>query len=127
MRTQLPSFAYIATPYSKFDGGIERAWTEACKVTAQFVRRGISVYSTIAHSHPVATIGGIDPLDHELWISMDKAMMEAASELYVIHMPGWKESKGITIEIAEFKRAQKPVTHFSWPMLSELADSEVRG
>lgn len=127
-RAPIPSFAYIATPYSKFDSGIERAWIEACKVTAEFVRRGISVYSPIAHTHPVAIHGGIDPLDHELWMAMDKAMMEAASELYVIHMVGWKESKGITMEIAEFKRTQKPVTHFSWPALRalELAD-EVRG
>lgn len=127
MRSRVPSFAYIATPYTRYCKGLEEAWKAACCVTAEFIRRGVPVYSPIAHTHPVAIYGGIDPVDHALWMKADQAVMEAASDLYVIQMPGWNESKGVEMEIAEFKRTQKPITYFSWPMLRSLSGSEVRG
>lgn len=125
MRSRVPSFAYIATPFTLFHGGLDEAWKEACRVTAEFIRRGVPVYSPIAHTHPVAIHGGIDPVDHALWMKADQAMMESASDLYVIQMPGWNESKGIEMEIEAFRKASKPITYFTWPMLRELAD-EVR-
>ena len=111
----MTGFVYIATPYTKYPDGITQAFVDACKVTAQFVRRGISAYSPIAHCHPVATHGGINPLDCALWLKFDQAIMDAASELYVIQMPGWDDSAGITHEIDHFRKAGKPVSFFSWP------------
>jgi hypothetical protein len=117
----MTSFVYVATPYSKYDGGIEAAWLEACKVTADLLRRGICAYSPIAHTHPIAIYGRIDPLDHDIWLPFDAAMMDAATECYVIEMPGWHQSKGVLHEIERFKSQGKPVRHFQWPSLREVA------
>lgn len=111
------SLVYVATPYSKYPKGIEAAFRDACKVTAALIEDGINAYSPIAHTHPVAIYGKIDPLDHGIWMKFDAAMMEAATELLVIEMPGWKESKGIAIEVETFRKAGKPITYLTWPAL----------
>lgn len=45
---------YLATPYSKYPRGIEAAFVDASRLAACLVRLGISVYSPIAHTHPIA-------------------------------------------------------------------------
>jgi len=35
-------------------------------------------------------------------------------------MPGWEESKGVKLEIAEFEDAGKPIRYFTWPGLREV-------
>lgn len=100
---------YLATPYSKFERGIEAAFEEAARITAALIRSGVKVYSPIVHCHPPSVIGGIDPLDHTIWIPFDEAMMDAAPVLIVAHMPGWAESFGVAHEIAFFEKRGKPI------------------
>lgn len=107
------TFNYLATPYSKYEHGLEAAFILAAANTALLVKAGIPVYSPIAHTHPVAIHGGIDPYDHSIWIPADKPMMDAASALIVLTAQGWSESKGIAIEIDEFARAGKPVIYMT--------------
>jgi len=111
------SLVYVATPYSQYPKGIEAAFVDACKVTAALIEEGINAYSPIAHTHPIALYGSMDPLDHNRWLKFDAAMMEAATELLVIEMPSWKDSKGIAIEIETFLKAGKPITYLTWPGL----------
>lgn len=101
--------AYLATPYSKYPHGIERAFADAAALAARLMLAGVKVYSPIAHTHPLAVHGGLDPLDHAIWLSFDEAMMAAAGVLIVAHLDGWAESMGIAHEIAFFERAGKPV------------------
>ena len=103
------SIAYLATPYSKFPGGIKRAFVEASKLAARLMLAGVKVYSPIAHTHPLAVYGDIDPLDHYIWLPFDETMMTLASNLIVAHMHGWQESKGIKHEIEFFEKASKPI------------------
>jgi nucleoside 2-deoxyribosyltransferase len=101
--------AYLATPYSKFPDGIEAAFIAASKLTAQLLRAGIKVYSPIAHTHPVAIHGDIDPHDHAIWMPFDQAMMDVCDSLIVAHLPSWETSKGVAIEIEVFEKAGKPI------------------
>lgn len=100
---------YLGTPYSKYPGGIEVAFVDACKLTARLIERGLRLYSPIAHSHPIAIHGGIDPLDHKIWLPFDAAMMAKADAMIVAMMTGWEESHGITVEIVNFAHAGKPI------------------
>lgn len=102
---------YLATPYSKYPGGIEKAFQDASALAAKLLRLGVSVYSPIAHTHPIAVYGNIDPHDHDIWLPFDEAMMRACEYLLVAEMPGWQESKGIAYEIAFFERSGKAVYH----------------
>jgi len=106
---------YVATPYSKYPEGIEAAFVEASKAAAKLMKDGArAVFSPIAHSHPIAKHGGIDPLDHSIWMPLDHAMMKAADALAIVRLPTWQESKGIREEIETFVAAGKPIFHVNW-------------
>jgi hypothetical protein len=100
---------YLATPYSKWPAGLEDAFKEAAKLAARLLEKGASVYSPIAHTHPLAIHGGLDPLDHKLWLDFDEAMMERSDALFVATMYGWTESKGVAHEINRFAEMGKPI------------------
>jgi Domain of unknown function (DUF1937) len=104
---------YLATPYTKYEGGITLAYIGACKLAARLLRAGLRVYSPIAHTHPIAVHGGIDPYDLSIWLPFDGAMMDKADALLVGMMAGWDLSVGIKHEIGAFGEARKPVYFMS--------------
>jgi hypothetical protein len=101
--------AYLATPYSKFPHGIVVAWQAACRLAGRLIKAGTNCYSPIAHAHCVACYGGLDPLDHDLWMSLDQTMMDRCDVLLVAHLESWEVSRGIAIEVAAFEAAGKPI------------------
>lgn len=113
----MKTFAYLATVYSKWPDGIEDAFKTAARCAARLLERGHAVYSPIAHTHPLAIYGAIDPMRHDIWLPADEPFMEAARECWVVLMPGWRESKGITHEIEWFLAHNKPVKYLSYPDL----------
>jgi hypothetical protein len=100
---------YMATPYSKYIAGMERAFEHAAATAARFIAEGVSVFSPIAHSHHIAEFEGLDPLDHGTWMRIDKPLMEGAIGLLVVTMDGWEGSKGVGDEIEYFTCADKPI------------------
>jgi hypothetical protein len=100
---------YLATPYSKYPLGVEQAFINAAKLAAQLLLTGLKVYSPICHCHSLATYGGINALDHSIWLPFDEAMMARCDVLIVAQMEGWQESVGIKHEIVFFEAAQKPI------------------
>lgn len=105
---ELP-LVYMATPYTKYKDGIECAFKDASALAARLLVRGVKVYSPIAHTHPLAVYGGLDPLDHKIWLPFDEAMMRACAALVVAQMDGWRESYGVLHEIKFFAEQRKPV------------------
>ncbi len=104
---------YVGTPYSKYPGGIEEAFKDACKLTARLMGEGLKVYSPIAHTHPLAIYGELDPLDHAIWLPFDAAMMHKSDAMIVAMMSGWESSFGIRHEIQTFVEAYKPIIFLS--------------
>lgn len=106
----IPSgLVYLATPYSKYPAGPVVAFERAAALAARCLTAGIKVYSPITHTHPIAIHGGLDPLDHKIWLAFDEAMMDAAETLLVAKMAGWQESSGIVHEIEFFRSCGKPI------------------
>jgi len=108
----IDGFWYVGTPYSRFPDGIERAFRAACISVAELIRAGVSVFSPIAHSHPVAFYGKIDPRDHDIWLPADAPLMKAAGGLIVVTLPTWRDSVGLMHEIKVFEAAEKPVVYW---------------
>lgn len=111
--------SYVATPYSKYPDGLHRAFIDASIIIAKLIDKGIYAYSPICHTHPVAIYGGLDPLDHNLWLEFDQAMMKVSSSLIVAHLEGWNRSFGIAHEIEFFSAAGKPIYDLD-PMTMEM-------
>lgn len=100
---------YLASPYSKYPHGIEAAFRDVCAIAAEMMRDGVRVYSPIAHTHPIAIYGNIDPCNHDIWLPFDHAMMDAAAACVVANMVGWQESYGVRYEVNRFIGQHKPV------------------
>lgn len=100
---------YMASPYSGFHLGIEAAFICACEVAADLLLRGVTVYSPIAHTHPIAIHGAIDPLSHEIWMPFDEVMMRVCDGLIIVCLKGWEQSKGVEMELQSFMQMGKPI------------------
>lgn len=111
------TFAYLATPYTYYKGGLEKAYHDARMIVAGFAREGHTVFSPIVYWHPVSRVSGLDPTtDQDFWLTLDKPFMEAASELIVVKLPGWEMSKGVCFEIEYFEEAGKPIHYYEKPV-----------
>jgi hypothetical protein len=119
---------YLATPYSKYPGGLDAAFRHASNLAARLVASGAAVYSPIAHCHPLALYGGLDPLDYKIWLPYQEVMMAASNGLLIAKMTGWGDSLGIHHEIDRFVTAGKRM-HFVDPVtlnLEPIAKMEAR-
>jgi Domain of unknown function (DUF1937) len=103
---------YLASPYSNFKdrvGGLDLAFELACEATGFLMKKGLQVYSPIAHSHSIAQFANIDPVDHEFWVRADTPFVNACDGLIVLTIEGWRTSKGVYHERTQFFLANKPI------------------
>ena len=105
----MTGFWYLGSPYSKYPGGRAMAHMEVCRNVALLIKAGVHVYSPIAHTHPVAEFGNINPFDHDIWLPADQPLMDAAKGLIVLQLDGWDNSFGLQCELDEF--TQRPVVY----------------
>lgn len=110
---------YLGTPYTKYECGIDSAFIDACKLSGKLLQLGVHIYSPIAFCHPVAIHTGIDPLDHELWLSVDHAIMGKSDAMVIGMLPGWDKSFGVEYERRFFHAANKPIFKLD-PITMEL-------
>lgn len=99
---------YLSSPYTHPDPRV-REWRfrEACRAAAALLRAGITVFSPIAHSHPIACFGM--PTSWEFWSQVDREYLSRCDVLAVLTLPGWRESVGVQAEIAFARELRLPV------------------
>ncbi|WP_293857168.1 DUF1937 family protein [uncultured Alsobacter sp.] len=102
-------FVYLATPYTKYPSGHVAAYLAASRVAGELVNQNIRVFCPVAHSHPVAVHGGVDPAAYDIWTYQNAAFLDLAHTLVVAKLPSWKLSRGVDEEIEAFIQAGKPV------------------
>lgn len=104
---------YLASPYSHhLPNVVDEHFNLVCIACAKLMKMGAFVYSPIAHTHPVAMVGEL-PTDWTFWEAYDTLMLEACGELWVLTLPGWTESKGVTAEIEIMSVLGKPIYYVS--------------
>jgi len=106
--------AFLASPYSHPDPAVrERRYQQAAKATAYLIcHRGMTVFSPIVHSHPLALIGGLDACDLAFWQRQNKPFMDACyGGLIVLKLDGWKESVGVQAEIAFMRGKRRQIEY----------------
>jgi hypothetical protein len=109
MRFPRGTLVYLATPYTAYVQGHLTAYVRAAKLAAALLREGVSVYSPIAHMHPLAEFGRLDLADRNLWRDLDDAILGKADMLLVAHLDGWDASEGIAHEVDAFAAAGKRI------------------
>lgn len=108
----MSGFYYLASPYSKYPGGPEAACADVSVLAARLFKAGVLVFSPIAHTHAIATLGGLAG-HFDQWADFDEAMLLASRGMLIATMAGWRESAGIAAEIKICERIGKPVSYIS--------------
>ncbi|MBP1806934.1 DUF1937 family protein [Rubellimicrobium aerolatum] len=107
---------FLACPYGHTDPAVVERRFEICnRVAAQIVRSGHIVFSQVSMSHPInGHLGDLDKAGvGALWAPVDRAFMEAMTEIVVIDEPGWRESAGVSREMGFFRERNQPVQLWS--------------
>jgi hypothetical protein len=89
---------YLAAPYSHDNAQvIEERIDQLCKVDAILMQRGIFTFSPLL-KHFVRKYGNL-PGDWEYWKNYCKASLPRCSQMYIVAIPGWQISTGVTEEM----------------------------
>jgi hypothetical protein len=102
---------YLITPYSDPDPKVVEARYEmACRVAGRLMREGSIVFSTIAHSHPIACFSAL-PRDWAYWERFCTEFITAAEKVVVVKAPGWETSVGVQAEIKIAEKLGKTIEY----------------
>lgn len=107
----MSGFWYLGSPYSKFPYGISSAHLHVCRAAALLIKAGVPIFSPIAHTHPIAMVGDLDPLDHAIWLPADEPIMKQADGMIVLKIDGWAGSYGLAQEVEWFAGQGKPIVY----------------
>ncbi|OYZ12936.1 MAG: hypothetical protein B7Y35_15725 [Sphingomonadales bacterium 28-64-96] len=104
--------SYLACPYGHPDLGVRLERFEAANLAAaNLIQEGRIVFSPISMTHPIDLVMAAEGenMGTDYWVKFDEAFMELCSEMIVLAIPGWQESKGVTREIEFFRQHGKRV------------------
>lgn len=115
---------YLASPYSHRLTEIrDLRHFRVCMAAAALMRRGIMVFSPIAHSHPIVKHGGL-PTGWDWWQKYERLYIDACSRMIVLQLDGWEESRGVQDEIRMMQEMGKAVEYMT---LEDALDGAGRG
>jgi len=113
-----PGFIYLGSPYSLYEHGHDKAAAFASEAAGYLMLRGFSVFAPIPHGHFITSTEALPP-DWPFWKRQCEPFIDAASALVVLKLDGWRDSVGLTYEIARFHEAGKPIVYVT---MEELAN-----
>lgn len=104
-------YTYLASPYSHQDEGVRLArYIAVAKAAGELMMQGEVVFCPITHSHQIGI--AIDlPTDYTFWMKQDTPFLAHAGSIAVLTLRGWKESRGVTREVAIAKNLGIPVRY----------------
>lgn len=90
---------YLALPYTHDNPDVRRfRFRRANEAAGALIEKGLLVFSPISHSHPIAQVADL-PKEFTFWQAWNKEMLSRCTELSVLMLDGWEESRGVTWEI----------------------------
>jgi hypothetical protein len=128
----MTEIVYLACPYSHPSMDVRLSRFEAsAHAAADLIQRGKFVYSPITMTHPIdlVMVEEGETMGSDYWCDFDEAFMRVCSEMIILTISGWRESRGIAREARFFQDAAKPVRYFvpipSGYILSDHSEDEV--
>lgn len=100
--------SYLAVPYTHPDPAVrQERWLEASRAAAWLMGVGYPVISPISMGHPVCVMGAGG--DWAAWQRVCLAMLEAAQDMIILAVDGWRESTGIRAEATHARKLGMPM------------------
>lgn len=115
--TETGKFWFLATPYSDYDPGPQRAFVDAARMAGSLLAIRIAVYTPVVHGHPLLNVATVHPLAQSdeariaMWSALNKPFAEHAIGLIVAELPGWQESMTVRSALDFFTSAAKPIVN----------------
>jgi hypothetical protein len=104
------SYIYLASPYSHPNALVqEMRYVAARDAVAWLLKRCIWVYSPIVHCHHLALHESL-PKGYAFWRPYNRAMLEAATALYILDIVGASTSEGVAGEHTHAQKLNLPIT-----------------
>jgi hypothetical protein len=120
---------YLATPYSHNDLKVmQYRFEQVTIVSGKLIKHGIINFSPITQSHEQALRVKL-PTDWDFWKTVDTEFLHRCDKLYVLALPGWQTSKGVTAEIQIMKELNKPISYLrlnNFNMIEYISEEEAR-
>lgn len=113
-RDRQMSYTFIASPYSDpSEHLMQKRYEEARRFCAWCFVNGMSVFSPIVSWHEVASHHQL-PRDAQAYKALNREMLGPAEELIVLCIDGWRESRGVQMEVIAAARQGKLIK-WAWP------------
>lgn len=102
------SFIYLASPYSDPRPSTRiRRMKRALAASAELTKNGLAVFAPIPIGWSIEEKVG--ELPHAFWLEWCIKFLRQSSHLYVLTLPGWRESKGVKTEVLFAVDKQIPI------------------
>lgn len=120
---------YLASPYTHENQEVmQRRYRAACQAAAALMQRGLTVFAPIPHSHAIVVDGDLNEqtqTDFQFWMDQDLPVLKRCDALYVLMLPGWKISRGVTREIQVAREHNIPVSY--WYLNCQVREPDSAG
>lgn len=104
---------YLASPYSSpLPEMREHRFKEVEKFVAGLMKeRSLLVFSPTLYTHQMSIKHGW-PYEAEAYMQFNLDMLRHSQAFFLLQMQGWRESKGVQIELGIAKALMLPITEF---------------
>ncbi len=90
---------YLAAPYtSDFKDIRDKRIREVNRKAGELIRNGYIVFSPLTHGDPICKQVSMKS-DWNTWAKHNEAFIAVSKKLYILGLPGWRESIGVREEI----------------------------
>lgn len=118
------SYIYLASPYTALradetydDILMQERYTAVTECFQKLVGAGLIIYCPITMTHHIdclhRNLHG-NRMPPSFWYEFDKPFLQAASQLFVLKLPGWEDSKGLQEEIKTAKGRNLSITYLEF-------------
>lgn len=110
---ELQTFGYLATPYSHECSHVKnKRYGLVTQAAAYLFKEGLQIFSPISMTHDIDMVlyEHYDyPTVTDFWMALDEKIATVCDYLIVLQQPGWKESRGVHLEVEHFYQRAKPI------------------
>jgi len=104
---------FISSPYSSPLAELQRdRYNKVTEFTILMLAAGYQVFSPITYCVPMATVAKL-PQNAAHWERFNIEFLRHSEAMFLLHLPGWDQSKGVQVELKIAKALGIPVVHFN--------------
>ena len=118
----MPKLIYLGSPYTHAEASVreQRFFAVARAAGWLFTVKGIYIYAPISMTHQMWLEMQHMPgasFEWQAWAAFDEFMVQKTDEFWILTIPGWEKSVGVTAETAIARKLSLPIRY-----VNELPD-----